>query len=78
MLPKFKFSVGFANLSFWKSLQVHLAASYIIGISWSDTRQIEATVRQWLASPLIFTEITINLSVVYMGRYEVVLRGDYP
>jgi hypothetical protein len=23
-------------------------------------------------------EITINVPVVYMGRYEVVLRGDYP
>jgi hypothetical protein len=22
--------------------------------------------------------ITINVPVVYMGRYEVVLRGDYP
>jgi hypothetical protein len=25
-----------------------------------------------------FTEITINVPVVYMGRYKVVLRGDYP
>ncbi len=23
-------------------------------------------------------EITINVTVVYMGRYKVVLRGDYP
>ncbi len=23
-------------------------------------------------------KITINVPVVYMGRYEVVLRGDYP
>jgi hypothetical protein len=23
-------------------------------------------------------QITINVPVVYMGRYEVVLRGDYP
>jgi hypothetical protein len=23
-------------------------------------------------------ELTINVPVVYMGRYEVVLRGDYP
>ncbi len=22
--------------------------------------------------------LTINVHVVYMGRYEVVLRGDYP
>jgi hypothetical protein len=22
--------------------------------------------------------VTINVPVVYMGRYEVVLRGDYP
>jgi hypothetical protein len=22
--------------------------------------------------------LTINIPVVYMGRYEVVLRGDYP
>jgi hypothetical protein len=26
----------------------------------------------------IATKITINVPVVYMGRYEVVLRGDYP
>jgi hypothetical protein len=24
------------------------------------------------------SNITINVPVVYMGRYEVVLRGDYP
>jgi hypothetical protein len=23
-------------------------------------------------------ELTINVPVVYMGRYKVVLRGDYP
>jgi hypothetical protein len=23
-------------------------------------------------------KLTINVPVVYMGRYEVVLRGDYP
>ncbi len=31
-----------------------------------------------LTALLHCNEITINVPVVYMGRYEVVLRGDYP
>ncbi len=27
---------------------------------------------------MMFARVTINVPVVYMGRYEVVLRGDYP
>jgi hypothetical protein len=37
----------------------------------------------WIRYTLVFPSdsiyvITINVPVVYMGRYEVVLRGDYP
>ncbi len=27
---------------------------------------------------LYYSSLTINVPVVYMGRYKVVLRGDYP
>ncbi len=30
------------------------------------------------ASEMDFLILTINVPVVYMGRYKVVLRGDYP
>jgi hypothetical protein len=39
------------------------------------------SVARWPWPPLNNSKqavLTINVPVVYMGRYEVVLRGDYP
>jgi hypothetical protein len=52
------------------------------GICWpclADARDFCSALAA-LVSPVKqnFSVLTINVPVVYMGRYEVVLRGDYP
>jgi hypothetical protein len=45
---------------------------------WSNKQCMTPVYALW--SPLCYTlyKLTINVPVVYMGRYEGVLRGDYP
>jgi hypothetical protein len=44
----------------------------------SSIRHYELTMFNILNRHVRQTVLTINVPVVYMGRYEVVLRGDYP
>jgi hypothetical protein len=66
-----------------RSLRVRLRSLRVSlqDCNWSffySTTSLLALAPWWAVCSFEDEKITINVPVVYMGRYKVVLRGDYP